>query len=252
MRRVLLVQPGYGGIEPESYQAAQTCSKRKDSTRVAIMRPCASLLAHTFNIGVTHCLNERYEYFAMLHGDVAPKDGWLDDLLDILDAGKCDVIHAVAPIKDGRGLTSTAVAYWDDQFEPVRRLTTTELKQLPNTFTIEDVREHIDARAKRLLPNTGCMCFRADTWFRKFPGFTINDRVATVDNSEWSIDVMPEDWNFGHWCGRNYISVGGVAELGLRHYGRWEFTNTTAYGWPVDKHYLEAIGQGAPENAVSS
>lgn len=244
MKQVLLVQPGYSGLEPESYHAAQLATVRRDTCKVGIMRPCASLLAHAFNLGAAYCLNNKYEYFAMLHGDIAAPAGWLDTLLDIVDSGMCDVIHAVAPIKDHRRITSTAWAYWDDQFAPVRRLTVKELAKLPETFTVEDVRTGIDADAKRLLPNTGCLVFRADTWFRRFTGFTINDQVATLDGDEYSVDVMPEDWNFGHWCGRNFLKVAGTTAVKVQHFGRWTFTcepgNT---GWEVDEHYLEAIGQ---------
>ena len=252
MKRVLLVQPAYGKIEPESYHSAQLATKRKGDVSVGIMRPCASLLAHAFNLGAAYCLNQKYEYFAMLHGDISAKDGWIDTLLDTLDTG-VDVVHAVAPIKDHRGLTSTAIAFWDDQFEPVRRLTVSELTKLPEVFTITDVQQNIDPNAKRLLPNTGCLCFRADTWFKRFPGFTINDQLATMDGNEWAVDVMPEDWNFGHWCGRNFLTVAGVTNVDLRHYGRWSFTTSAKYGWEIDEHYLEAIGQkkGA-EDAVSS
>lgn len=244
MKQVLLVQPGYGGIEPESYHAAQMATARRDQVKVGIMRPCCSLLAHAFNQGAVYCLTQKYDYFAMLHGDLSAPNGWIDVMMDVLDAGKCDVLHAVAAIKDGRRLTSTAIAYWDDQYAPVRRLTVKELAKLPDTFTVEDVREHIDQEAKRLLPNTGCLMFKADTWFKKFTGFTINDQIKTIDNSEWSIDVMPEDWNFGHWCGRNYVSVGGTTAVRLEHFGRWTFTcDQNGGGWETDEHYLEAIGQ---------
>lgn len=251
MSKVLLVQPGYGGIEPESYHAAMTATKQGGDTKVHVMRPVASLLAHAFNLGAVYCLEKKYEYFAMLHGDLQADTGFVDTMIGILDQGQYDVIHAVSPIKDHRRLTSTAWAYWDDAFSPVRRLTVKELHQLPETFGIEDIQKQFDADALRLLPNTGCLCFRADTWFKKFTGFTINDQIATIDNEAWSVDVMPEDWNFGHWCGRNGVRVGGTRAVKLRHFGRWVFTcEPGESGWETDQTYLVATGQKEAEDAI--
>lgn len=249
-RRVLLVQPGYGGIEPESYHAAQASVEKGSDLRVGVMRPVASLLAHAFNLGAAFCLEHKYDYFAMLHGDIGVEAGFMDKLVAILDEGRFDVIHACSPIKDHRRLTSTAWAYWDDQFAPVRRLAIKELHRLPETFGIEEIREQFDPKALRLLPNTGCLCFRADTWFKKYTGFTINDQLATVDGEKWSVDVMPEDWNFGHWCGRNGVRVGGTRVIQPKHFGRWCFTcDPGDSGWETDQTYLVATGQKESEDA---
>ena len=237
MRRVLLAQPGYAGIEQDSYTATVRASQRKDEIAVGIMRPHASLLAHAFNLGVVACLNGGYDEFALLHGDIVPEKWWLDTLLDQREVAGVDVIHASSPIKDTRGLTSTAVAYTDDIFAPVRRITTKELATLPDVFTIDDIRTQIDADAKYLLPNTGCIVMRADTWFKEFPGFTIEDRVIH-DDKEWGVDVCPEDWNFGHWCAANGVNVAG-SKMRIQHVGRHAYDTSIAWGWDTDEDYFK-------------
>lgn len=239
--KVLLAQPCYGGVEPESYHAAMTATKRKGEVRVSVMRPKASLLAHAFNLAVAYALNNNFEYFAMLHGDIAPDEGWLDGMLDTVNSGQYDVIHAVSPIKDSRGVTSTAIGYEDDEFGLVRRLTMAEAHKLPVVFGINDIRETIDADADRLLPNTGCLVMRADTWFRDFPGFTINDRVMRA-GEEWAVDVCSEDWQFGHWCHKSGITVGGTL-LKLLHFGRTSYDTSKVWGWEVDQHWEESKQQ---------
>src|SRR5262245_17498739 len=74
-----------------------------------------SLLASNFNRIWCYALNlvhhgERVDYFAMLHDDIDPEKYWLDKLIDELEAQELDLLSVVVPIKDRRGMTSTALA----------------------------------------------------------------------------------------------------------------------------------------------
>ena len=241
MIRVLVGQPCYSGIEPESYTAAQNPTQRRGDVQVSVMRPRASLLAHAFNLAVVYALNEKYDYFGLLHGDVLPDKWWIDSLLDAKESSGVEVVHAISPIKDDRGLTSTALGYSDDAFAPVRRLTVTELQGLPDVFTIADINERLDPDATHLLPNTGCILMRANTWLRGFTGFTIDDRIIRGDG-EWGLDVCPEDWNFGHWCAKNGVSV-GASKMRIRHVGHHTYDSSHVWGQATDEHYQEARKQ---------
>lgn len=233
MKRILLAQPHYGPIESESYLAAQRCRDKNHNIEVTVCRKTCSLLAHNFNNHLTACLNNDYDYFAMLHPDIEAQDGWLSLLLDELELVDGDVIHAPVAIKNQDGFTSTAIAYEDDDWSLKRRITTTELQKLPETFDAEIIRHHLDQDALWLLPNTGCMLMRAGTWLKDFPGFTIRDRVHREGDC-WLSDVLPEDWNFGFWCGRNGVEVFGTRKVITKHYGRMAHPSNQAWGHATD------------------
>jgi len=147
----------------------------------------------------------------------------------------------VVPFKDASGLTSTAVAYSDDAWEIKRRITMTELQQLPPTFDADTLRQCYDPRAFRLLPNTGCILMRYGDWLKSFPGFSILDRITRVSDSQWRSDVVPEDWHFGYWAGRNGVKVGGTKAAVTRHYGRQYFPSDGAWGQASDIFYMNHV-----------
>lgn len=234
--RILLAQPGYGSSDEESFRSAFGASRR-GSVHVDIFHKRASLLARNFNICLSACLNGGYDYFAMLHTDMAADGCWLDTLLDELHAGDYGVIHAPALIKDAHGCTSTAVAYSDDEWELRRKITSTELQRLPETFDADILREVYDPEVLYLLPNTGCLLMRADTWLKDFPGFEIKDKIVRNEMGEWEDEGVSEDWLLGYWCGRNGIPVAGTRKVVTHHFGRMDHPNNTPYGSPVDLHW---------------
>lgn len=115
-----------------------------------------SLLTLTFNQLFCDALNlrdkEEFTHFAMLHNDVVPCQNWIDILMDELVQHELDVIAAVIPLKDSRGLTSTATDKLENPWA-VRRLSMTEVMQYPPTFTAQDVPHREPGSA--LLLNTG-------------------------------------------------------------------------------------------------
>ena len=242
MSTILLAQPGYGCIETESHSAAQRAVTKGTGDELRVLRTKSSLLAHNFNDCLAVCLNNGYEYFAMLHVDMAADPGWLTVLKDEMLASNSEVIHAPAAIKDGRGLTSTAIAYSDEDWSLVRRVTMTELQKLPETFTADDVRESFDTEALYLLPNTGCLLMKADTWLKDFPGFEVRDRIRRYDSKIWVSEVIPEDWNFGYWCGRNDVPVAGTRKVVTHHFGRIDHHTATIWGQPTDDYWHERKG----------
>jgi len=245
MKRALLAIPTYGSTQPESSVAAQKCRDPQDENMasVTLWMQTRSLLAYNFNDCVATCLNNGFDYFAMLHSDVAAQDGWLSILLEEMLDADADVIHAPVAIKNHDGFTSTAIAYVDDDWSPKRRITTTELQQLPWTFDVDTIRRHLDSDALWLLPNTGCLLMKADSWLKDFPGFTIRDRIQHCGDI-FSAECVPEDWNFGFWCGRNGLRVAGTRKVVTKHYGRAPHPNNQPWGHETDIGYLaEKSGQ---------
>src|SRR5215469_11944582 len=110
--KVFLAVPHYGSIESGTAGALLTASAQ--FSPYVNFEP-GSLLSYVFNRLWCECLNMRRErpvtHFAMLHADMCPDPGWLDILVTELERTGADVMSAVAPIKDQRGLTSTA---WQD------------------------------------------------------------------------------------------------------------------------------------------
>jgi hypothetical protein len=183
-------------------------------------------LAHGFNLLWCEALNGRkrgeYTHFAMQHSDVEPEAGWLDVLLAELDRTGLDVLGVPVPLKDTRGLTSTAVGR-DDGFDwmPKRRLTLTEVHALPETFTSAD----LDGP---LLLNTGLWVCRLGDWSERVC-FTINDRIATDPDGVFTALVEPEDWHFSRQLHRLGVTVGCTRMVRLAHVGMHPWPNT--HGW---------------------
>lgn len=202
-------------------------------------QPFHSLLCVGFNAGVAAAKNEGVEYFALLHADLAPQGQWLKQLLDDAREYDLDIIHAPAAIKDGRGVTSTAMAYTTDKWAPKRRLTIKELAKLPEVFTIDDVRERIDSRAQVLLPNTGCLLMRCGEWFQTWQGFCFDDIVAINEEGRHVASFVPEDWNLGFDAHASGIRVGATTRVKTLHTGYAQYPCHGNIGEEVDPNYLK-------------
>jgi hypothetical protein len=239
-------------IDIKAYAALRSPSRRnKYSIKTAVQT--RSLLAAGFNNFWCTAINEQYDYFAMLHADVAPQDGWLDVLVDEIERTQADLISVVIPIKDHYGLTSTAIGDIGSTWRPRRRLTMREVHDLPETF---------DAKTAGypdgvLLINTGC--FIADLskpWCRatKADGtaeffFTINDRITCRDGL-FETEVESEDWFASRTLHRLGAKVLATRKVALSHRGNGEYTNTAPWG-TLAKDYLaskrvEMVKRGCP------
>jgi hypothetical protein len=240
MTRVFVAQPAYGAgcFERESYDAPTF----EDDCEVFTLPYESSLLANGFNKCVCACIGiDEFDEFLLLHGDVIPTRGFIRTLIEERDKHGFDAIHAACAIKDGRGLTSTALAYSSDPWEKKRRLTTRELhEKLPETFSIDEARD-IDPSAVALLPNTGCLLISARArWFvEAFPGFEIRDRIDRSGEKPVA-RVVPEDWNFGYWMAAQGLRVGATRKVATRHVGKVPFMTEIPWGISYDEQYFES------------
>lgn len=232
-RRALLGMPGYGELTAGASRGLWRASAgplARVPLDVVVTYSEGSLLAQNFNILWCQALNECHQgrpvhYFAMLHADVEPQDGWLDVLVDELEARQLDVLGVVVPIKHQQGLTSLALAH--DSGDPWRfkcRLTMREVYRLPETFTSEDI-------GAPLLLNTGCWVCRFDEAWARQVFFTINDRIAyNTTTKQYQPQVEPEDWYFSRLCHEMGLKIGATRKVRLHHAGRIRYTNEEPWG----------------------
>lgn len=242
-KKVLLGLPRLGQVEAETGVSAYV-NATADKLAVQVIASCSSLLANSFNHLFCSFLNDSsYDYFALHHADVYPHGAWLDDMVAMLDEYQATIIHAVVPIKDARGLTSTAVGSVGDKWS-CRRLTLQEIDRLPAVFDIDDVVRALPGPwlpYPVLLPNTGVLVIKRSVWCHIFPGFCITDRIYKVDG-KYIAAVEPEDWALGRWCGANDIRVLGTKAVKVDHYGRATYPSYTPWGtWKQDEAFCDGF-----------
>lgn len=199
-----------------------------------------SLLANIFNGLWCSCINTHrngrpVDYFAMLHSDVEPPEGWLDSLIDEMESRDLDLLGVVVPIKSQQGLTSIALQNPNgDSWRPLCRLTMQEVMKLPETFTAEDV-------GYELLLNTGCWVCRFDMAWATQVKFTINDEIRFDEKlGGYVAEVEPEDWYFSRRCREIGLRIGATRKVPLNHAGTQRFHNTQPWGhMAFDSEFVE-------------
>ncbi len=201
------------------YPTAGKCS-------VVLDNHATSVLPYTFNLLWARALNRREKHgvthFAMIHADIVPEQHWLDTLMGILVAEDADIVSAVVPIKDERGMTSTAL----DSRNPwlPRALSLHEVFQLPgDTFT-----------DPAILLNTGLWVCRMDRpWVDAIGGFRQTDELVN-ENGQYVARTMSEDWDFSRRARKLGCKLIATRRVGL-HHERPEFHNRSAWGtWRTD------------------
>lgn len=243
-KTVYLGMPGYG---EQTAGAGRALWNAVSSTpaKVHVQYQQGSLLAANFNALWCWALNgdrnEGVDYFAMLHSDVEPQDGWLEILIDELETHDLDVLGTAVPIKDPNGITSLALERADgDTWRPLCRLSLREVHNLPPTFTSEDV-------GHNLLLNTGCWVCRFDSkWARKVH-FTINDAIAQDPSGEYRPLVEPEDWYFSRLCHEMGLKIGATRKVRISHAGKSHWGNEKPWGQDFDRAYLSESALPQPE-----
>jgi len=234
-KRTFLGMPGYGKQTADAGRGLWRA--RADMSNVAIEYRCGSLLAANFNTLWCSALNiahsgQRLDYFAMLHDDIGPAEGWLDVLIEEMEANDLDVLGVAVPIKDHKGMTSLAID-GDGTWLPKCRISLHEVLDLPETFTSEDI-------GGNLLLNTGCWVCRFDLdWARKVR-FTINDRIVfNKATDRYESQVEPEDWYFSRLCHELGLKIGATRKVRLLHRGETDFNNYSDWGTQsFDRSYV--------------
>jgi hypothetical protein len=225
--------------------------KVKDKEKIELVRPCArgtfrvvrqqcSILTHGFNRLWARALNGRptddTTHWAMQHDDIVPPACWVDTQIDEMARTGADVMSAVVPIKDRRGLTTTGLR--NVQTGENRRLTMTEIMRLPETFGIDDLEHGPD---DVLIVNTGLwVCRFTEPWVEPpfFPGFVQLDRLQRHEDGTFSAACLSEDWCFSEWASRVGLKVMATRTTALAHLddaGK-EYRNDHVWGeWETDQ-----------------
>ncbi|MDE2020529.1 MAG: hypothetical protein KGJ13_09360 [Patescibacteria group bacterium] len=241
---IFMAMPSYDGKgEIQSAWMFFNCATRNLQNRLIFGNQCGSLLGLTFNSLLCVALNTpEVSDFVMLHADIIPEPGWLDILWEEREKAGADVISAVVPIKDLRGLTSTGLDDPKDPFNVLGRITTSEAKRLPETFDQRNTRFPRNG----LLINTGCWLAKIETlrkWVDEYRGaFTIRDRIVRRPDGKYVAQVAPEDWNFSRDLARIGAKVVATQAVKLKHVGRFEFDSGDHWGPEFDTVYGEKFG----------
>jgi hypothetical protein len=185
-------------------------------------------------------------HIAMVHNDVALAPGWLDDMVEEMHRTGADLLSVVIPIKDPLGLSSCAIDS-DNPFQVTRRITMTEVYDLPESFTAEDC----GYPTGTLLVNTGAFLLDFSKPWRKLTNpdgtlkltFTSPDRVgrrpSKPDGSVpgwWEAQHAPSDWGFSRYLNSLRLKVVATRKIVAHHYARIPVTNEHAWGqWQVDE-----------------
>lgn len=246
-KKCVLGMPGYGDLTAGAARSFARASAGKLAVRSIYKQ--GSLLALNMNQLWCWALNDAkrqgLDYFAMQHADIQAEDYWLDTLVAELENRNLDVLGVVVPIKDGHGLTSTALARPDgDTWEVHARLTMTEVFRLPETFTSEDV-------GYPLLLNTGLwVCRFREEWARQVY-FTINDRITVDQDGIYRPQVESEDWFISRLFHGLGLKVGCTRKVAVAHQGVALYQNTSAWGdWKFDQGLASASPLGADADTI--
>lgn len=225
-KKAFLATPGYGRQTNAAGRAIWRASADMDSVWVAGEN--SSLLAANFNCLWCEALNivhrgKRVDYFAMIHDDISAPDGWLDELIDEMEAHDLDMLGVVVPIKDTRGLSSCALHKEGDNWQVAARLTMREVFRLPETFTSNDL-------GHKLLLNTGMWVCRFGEWAKQVH-FEINDRIVfDKRRNMYRPQNESEDWYFSRLCHELDLKIGATRKIKVAHRGELDFTNDVPWG----------------------
>ena len=189
------------------------------------------------------------DYFVMLHSDVAPAANWIDTLVSEMERTGADLISAVVPLKDPRGLTSTALSRPEDRWGAFRRLTVKELQMLPPTFDAADC--GFDGFV--LLHNTGCWIadmrrpiFRTQEGNRTVLDFNFPRQIVR-DEMGYRLDRESEDWAFSRKLFKLGAKTFATSAVRLSHMdGAVPFPNWGNWGNQVHDEETRAIWEQGP------
>lgn len=245
MANILLGCPTYdGSLNSLTAQSIFATAAREHRVFTAVAD--FSLVSLNCNRLWCQALNTReanqLEWFAMLHADVAPEPWWLDKLIAEAERNDADLLSAVVPIKDERGLTSTAILLPGGPLGGFYRLTMAQALHptFPVTFDIHqavaalaslpDGLRETGLPAEALLVNTGCMVVRLNRpWADERIWFEDVNRIVRI-NGAWQAICKSEDWNFSHRVAQEGGKVMATKSISLTHRGVSDFFSSRIWG----------------------
>lgn len=219
------------------------------------------------------------KWFAMCHADIVPEEFWIDKLIKIAEAGDIDFLSCVVPIKDDKGISSTAIEVEGIDHFPFMRISQAQIwdKNFPVTFTkeelisaltstpekdmIDEMSYSADQRGKiqpvaphlrtntlaeyntediNLLLNTGCMIMRLDKEFSDKVFFHIANSIIQTPEGKRVAYFYPEDWFVSRLIAKEGGRIAGTKAIRVTHYGVSQYNNFETWGDPIDRHCPDA------------
>jgi hypothetical protein len=212
-------------------------------------------LDHNFNIAFCEAYNERkaagYTHWGLHHDDITAQPDFIDVIVSEMDRVGADVLSCVIAVGDERGLTSTGIhmpGAWN-----ARRLTLTEVYELPKTFSIDDT--PWAGTEFTLAVNTGLFLARFDRpWVERFTGFSTNTTLMFDRDSDKRYPcVFPEDFAFAAWCAGEGLKVFATRAVEVTHRKPEELTNARPWGtWSCDRECAEIYRAKGGDNGNDS
>jgi hypothetical protein len=191
-----------------------------------------TLWAQALNAGI----EGKITHFAMLHADLEVERGWLDILVEELEARGDDLISVVLAIKDTRGVTSSGIGDPKDPWTPYRRFTIADLEALPKTFGEMDILE-AKPSGRYLLHNNGCWLadLRKPIWYIAQEDGTLPIRFEfledlRIENKTIVYRKESEDWFFSRRLFESGCRTCITSKVHVVHYGPFGYTNWGAWG----------------------
>jgi len=172
----------------------------------------------------------------MLHSDIDIQDDyWLDKLIELASQARCDILSVVAPLKNEKGLTSTAL-YNPEKKAITRRLTMYDVNKLPETFASQAVESlwQLAPETRLLVVNTGCMLVKLDRWCEKLYFHTKDYMLKVIDTETNDITykaaMISEDWLFSIEAQALGVKVLATSAIQLQHIGKHAYPNHGTWG----------------------
>lgn len=251
MAKVLIGVPLHQGEVSASTMTSVVMAHSLVGNETVVQVAGLSLLARCFNTLWISAYINGFDYFVMLHGDIAVRteDGssWVDVLVDRIQQFEAAALSVVSPIKTPEGITSTGLYIAKPpNYHSIRRLTIRELATMdPFAITRADICEKFGMDPKEvgaMLINTGCLIIdlRRFDWFKyRWPGFQIIDELIWNKSGVPATRTRPEDWFFSSWMFEKGLPYYATKELILDHHGVGVFTNRGLYGLEADTYRVE-------------
>lgn len=224
--KVFLGVPCHGGQIYEGTARSIAMASQKGFIG-ATVHLTTSVLPRGFNKLYASALNERengFTHFAMIHADIQVNEPfWIDKMMYLMGLHGAEVLSVVSPIKDPRGLTSTAVdinphtGEWDKW--RVKRLTMKEVFEKPATWTEPE-----------LLVNTGLMLIDMRAPYADKLYFEFVDQIIFDENMKRRAVGMSEDWQFSRLVNSMGGKIFATREIAISHIGPAAFGNETPWG----------------------
>lgn len=227
---IYLGVPTYNGAVNSDLARALAALQCDQSVHLEIRG--SSFLTECFNELLCGALNmENCTHLLLMHSDVAPLEpDFLQRMLREMQSTGADAVGAVLPIKDSRGITSTALRQPDGR---VRRLSIREARTLPTTFGLEELARKFGCAPAEstLYLNTGI--FLLDLKRREqiatLPFDVRNEIVQTADGS-WAAKSLSEDWDWSERAARAGLKLRATRAVQAGHVGQAVFCNCCEWG----------------------